>query len=382
MEVLDSNQLQGTKPWKTMNGDSYLYFGDSLELMATIPDNTVDCVWTDPPYFLSNDGITCVAGRMVKVNKGEWDRSNGLENDHDFHLTWLSECYRILKPTGTIWVTGTLHVYLSVGMAMLQTGFRILNDITWEKPNPPPNLGCRCFTHSTETILWATKAKKGSKHRYTFNYEEMREENGGKQMKSVWRYPPPGRDEKKHGKHPTQKPVALIERCLRASTNAGDLVFDPFAGSGATGLAAIGMGRKFIGCEREQEYADLIVRRLSSFGAIESYNALAPYAKVGEAKTTQPRLLESKTDIKTLRLALSPRVNILPSPLVSCTSSRMAGSSNLLLNNSNTPTFASLNKAAWKNPSGPRKAMVPEPSVEMSSVACSSPKESRATKAP
>ena len=144
--------------------------------MSSIEDDSIDCIWTDPPYFLSNDGITCVAGKMVTVNKGEWDRSNGLENDHEFNRTWLAECHRILKPAGTIWVTGTVHVYLSVGMAMLQLGFRILNDIVWEKPNPPPNLGRRCFTHSTETILWATKAKKGSRHRHTFNYDIMREE--------------------------------------------------------------------------------------------------------------------------------------------------------------------------------------------------------------
>ena len=144
-------------------------------------------LWTDPPYLLSNDGVTCVAGRMVPVNKGEWDRSQGLELDHAFNRNWLRECSRVLKPAGTIWVTGTLHVYLSVGMAMLEEGFRILNDIVWEKPNPPPNLACRCFTHSTETILWATKASKKSKARYTLNYDSMRREAGGKQMKNVWR---------------------------------------------------------------------------------------------------------------------------------------------------------------------------------------------------
>lgn len=127
--------------WQSGDELSSLYHGDALELMASIEDNSIDCVWTDPPYFLSNDGITCVAGKMVKVNKGEWDRSNGLESDHEFNRIWLAECLRILKPVGTIWVTGTVHIYLSVGMAMLQLGFRILNDITWEKPNPPPNLG-------------------------------------------------------------------------------------------------------------------------------------------------------------------------------------------------------------------------------------------------
>lgn len=277
--------------WRSEDNLSYLYHGDSLEIMASMPNDSVDCIWTDPPYFLSNDGITCVAGHRVKVNKGEWDRSKGFENDHEFNISWLSECHRILKPAGTIWVTGTLHVYLSVGVAMMQLGYRILNDIIWQKPNPPPNLGCRCFTHSTETVLWATKAKKGSKHRYTFRYEEMREENGGKQMKNVWEFVSPGRDEKKYGKHPTQKPVALIERCLRASTNPGDIVFDPFAGSGATGVAALGMGRKFIGCERETEYVELITKRLV---AMPGYtNSGLVYKNGTDHGIAQHRLLES-----------------------------------------------------------------------------------------
>ena len=250
--------------WQSGEGRSGLYHADALELMSAIEDNSIDCIWTDPPYFLSNDGITCVAGRMVKVNKGEWDRSNGLESDHDFNLRWLAECHRVLKPAGTIWVTGTVHIYLSVGMAMLQLGFRILNDITWEKPNPPPNLGRRCFTHSTEMVLWATKAKKESRHRYTFNYAAMRAENGDRQMKTVWRIAPPGRDEKKYGKHPTQKPVALIKRCIKASTNPDDIIFDPFAGSGATGVAALSLGRRFLGAEVQAEYAELSRSRLDA----------------------------------------------------------------------------------------------------------------------
>src|SRR5665213_3140736 len=224
--------------WASPDGKSRLYHGDSLELLSELAPNSVDCIWTDPPYNLSNDGITCVAGRMVKVNKGEWDRSRGVEADHEFNREWLKACYRVLKPEGTIWVSGTAHVYLSVGFAMQQLGFRILNDIIWEKPNPPPNLGCRCFTHSTETILWATKARKG-KERYTFNYEMMRSSNGDKQMKNVWRLPAPGKDEKRFGKHPTQKPLALVARCLAVSTKPGDIVFDPFAGSATTGVAAL-----------------------------------------------------------------------------------------------------------------------------------------------
>ncbi len=267
--------------WQSANGQSALYHGDGLGLMASMPPDSVDCIWTDPPYLLSNDGMTCVAGKRVSVNKGDWDRSDGIENDHEFNLSWLRECYRVLKPAGTIWVTGTHHVYLSVGLAMMQLGFRILNDIIWEKSNPPPNLGCRCFAHSTETILWATKAPKGSKHKYTFHYQEMKDENGGKQMKTVWRFPAAGRPEKSFGKHPTQKPIALIERCLRASTNPGDLVLDPFAGAASTGCAALALERRFIGGEIEREYADIGALRLTAVA-----NEVVPEPALSEERST------------------------------------------------------------------------------------------------
>ena len=250
--------------WTSPGLDSALYVGDALETLSTIPPETVDCVWTDPPYKLSNGGITCVAGRMVSVDKGEWDRSEGLEVDHQFNHDWIAACKRVLKPTGTIWVSGTLHLYPSVGMALLENGFRLLNDIVWEKPNPPPNLGRRTFTHSTEVVLWASKAPKGSRYKYTFNYDAMREENGGKQMKTVWNFSAPGRGEKIFGKHPTQKPVALIARCLHASTNPYDLVLDPFAGAGSTGVAALQQGRRFIGIEADARYADIARKRLEA----------------------------------------------------------------------------------------------------------------------
>ena len=257
--------------------------------MATIPPDSIDCIWTDPPYLLSNDGVTCVAGKRVSVNKGEWDRSGGVDSDHTANLIWLRACHRILKPAGAIWITGTLHIYLSVGMALQQLGFRILNDIIWEKPNPPPNLGARCFTHSSEVILWATKAPKGSKHRHTFNYEEMRAENGGKQMKSVWRFLPPGADEKRHGKHPTQKPVALIDRCIRASTHPGDVVLDPFAGTAATGVAALKNGRNFIGIEQNLEFAEIGMRRLMDIDA-----GSTPVTSCGQSASPPPRTIVPK----------------------------------------------------------------------------------------
>lgn len=262
-----SRRAAGRVVWKSGDGASRFYHGDSFAVLRTLPDESVDCVWTDPPYLLSNGGVTCVSGRMVAVDKGDWDRSRGIALDHEFNRQWLAECHRLLKPGGSIWVSGTLHVYLSVGMAMQELGFRILNDIVWEKPAPPPNLGCRCFTHTSEILLWATKAKRGGKARHTFNYEAMKAENGGRQMKNIWRLPTPGAAEKRMGKHPTQKPQALISRCLRASTNPGDLVVDLFAGSGSTGVAALDLGRRFIGVEREAGYAALAVKRLRNAAA-------------------------------------------------------------------------------------------------------------------
>ena len=246
--------------WASADGASALYLGDALDLLAVLPEASVDCVWTDPPYLLSNDGVTCVAGKMVSVNKGAWDRSQGLEGDHEFNLAWTRECYRVLKPTGSLWVSGTLHLYPSVGMALRQNGFHLLNDITWEKTNPPPNLARKTFTHSTETLFWASKEKKG----YTFNYQAMREENAGKQMKTVWQFPAASRKEKRFGKHPTQKPVALIRRCLRASTNPGDLVLDPFAGAASAGVAALELDRRFVGIEIEEQFVAIGSQRLIS----------------------------------------------------------------------------------------------------------------------
>jgi site-specific DNA-methyltransferase (adenine-specific) len=263
LNISIAKELPGKLAWNSHDKSSFFIQGDCFEIMSSIPENSIDCIWTDPPYFLSNDGVTCVGGKMVKVNKGEWDKSRGLELDHEFNKGWIDHCHRILKPAGTIWISGTLHVYLSVGMALLQSGFRILNDIIWEKPNPPPNLGIRCFTHSTEMILWATKAHRKSKDKYTFHYQHMKQEAGGKQMKNVWKMKAPSKTEKQFGKHPTQKPIELIARCLRASTNSGDLVFDPFSGSGSTGVAAQLIGRKFLGSEINKEFTKLAIKRLS-----------------------------------------------------------------------------------------------------------------------
>lgn len=244
----------------------WLYQMNCIELMDSLieeyPDGLFDMIFADPPYFLSNGGITCSAGKMVKVDKGDWDKSKGVNENHKFNIEWLSRCQKLLKKNGTIWVSGTHHVIYSVGFAMQQLGMKILNDITWEKPNPPPNLSCRYFTHSTETIIWAAK-NQDSKH--TFNYDLMRQLNYGKQMKSVWLIPALSNEEKIFGKHPTQKPLQLLERIILASTLEKDLVFDPFSGSSTTGVAALKLNRLFVGCELEEEYISLSIKRLRDY---------------------------------------------------------------------------------------------------------------------
>lgn len=236
-----------------------LYRGDSIRLLRSFPDESIDLVFADPPYFLSNGGVTCKNGTMVAVKKGKWDESRGVEEDFKFQSAWLKECKRILKPNGSLFVSGTRHNIFSVGFSMQRMGYRLLNDITWFKPNPPPNLACRYFTHASETVIWAARDNKS---KWTFNYKLMKRLNGGKQMKSVWSILPPKKDEKAQGKHPTQKPVELLERIILAASRQGDVVLDPFSGSGTTGLAANRLGRRYIGIELDREYADLAVRRL------------------------------------------------------------------------------------------------------------------------
>jgi len=252
------------------NENITLLEGDCLEVLHKLPECSVDMIFSDPPYNLSNGGITCHAGRMVSVNKGEWDKSNGIELDHEFTINWLKACRRVLKDDGTIWVTGTMHRIYSIGFALQQLGFKLLNEICWYKPNAAPNLSCRYFTHSHETVLWASKSEK-SKHK--FDYQLMKQLAGGKQMRSLWRdiedepqdiwsINTPSKAEKKFGKHPTQKPLVLIERIVLASTNPGDTVLDPFAGSSTTGVASIRHGRRFIGIDTNREYLELSMRRL------------------------------------------------------------------------------------------------------------------------
>lgn len=243
-----------------------LYHSDCLETLPNIEESSIDLIFADPPYKLSNGGLTCKAGKFVSVNKGDWDKSQGLSKDFQFTTDWLKECRRVLKPGGAIWISGTLHNIYQVGLALQSLNFHIMNEVIWFKPNASPNLSCRYFTHSHESLIWAKKEKAV---RHKFNYEVMRFwrsdilNKNGKQMRSVWTIPSTPLTEKTSGKHPTQKPIELLMRIISSCTDKGDLVLDPFNGSGTTGVVARKLGRNYIGIEKEKEYLDLTIRRIN-----------------------------------------------------------------------------------------------------------------------
>lgn len=213
-----------------------------------------DMIFADPPYFLSNDGLTIKNGKITSVNKGKWDKSYGFDEVNTFNRKWLSLARDKMKPNATIWISCTSHNIFSIGQALLELGYKILNIITWEKTNPPPNFSCRYFTHSTEQVIWARKEAKVAHH---FNYELMKQLNDNKQMKDVWKLPAIAKWEKSCGKHPTQKPLALLTRLILASTQKGAWILDPFTGSSTTGISANLLGRKFLGIDKELEFLEI-----------------------------------------------------------------------------------------------------------------------------
>lgn len=267
---MSSKQIISEKKLKPFfeSENASIYKGDCLEIMQSLPEASVDMVFADPPYNLSNDGFTVHAGKRVSVNKGKWDKSFGPEKDFEFHFKWIEACKRVLKDNGTIWISGTYHSIYACGYALQIQNFRFLNDISWFKPNASPNLSCRMFTASHETLIWAGKSKK-TKH--VFNYSEMKNgnfpgdkiKNPGKQMRSVWSITTPTSAEKTYGKHPTQKPLALLDRVVIASTNPGQVILDPFCGSATTGVSALLNSRKFIGIDMDEDYlSKLAIPRL------------------------------------------------------------------------------------------------------------------------
>ncbi len=262
--------------------DFTLYQGNSLDVLSKLAENSIDMIFADPPYFLSSGSFTCQNGKMVSVKKGDWDVTRGLMANFEFHSAWIKACRRVLKSNGTIWISGTYHSIYQCGFALQMNDFHILNDIAWFKPNAAPNLSCRFFTASHETLIWARKDKKA---KHTFNYKTMVDwqqnyqkklncknckkiasyeilHEAGKQMRSVWAINTPHKNEKNFGKHPTQKSLNLLKRIVLASSNQGEIILDPFAGSSTTGLAAYLFKRKFIGIDLEKKYLDLSIMRL------------------------------------------------------------------------------------------------------------------------
>ncbi|MEG1909358.1 MAG: DNA methyltransferase [Bacteroidales bacterium] len=243
--------------YKSTDKQFTLLQGDCVELLKQF-DFEFDMIFADPPYFLSNDGISIQSGKPVSVNKGEWDRSKGYDFVNDFNYAWLKECRNKLKSNGTIWISGTFHNIFSIAQMLNELDFKILNVVTWVKTNPPPNLACRCFTHSSEIIIWARKNKKTP---HFYNYKLMKEINDGKQMKDVWNMPAIAPWEKSCGKHPTQKPLGILSRIILASTQQNAWILDPFTGSSTTGIAANLLNRRFLGIDQETQFLEMSKKR-------------------------------------------------------------------------------------------------------------------------
>ena len=246
------------KPYfKSTDKNFYLLQGDTMELMPKF-EHKFDMVFADPPYFLSNNGMSIQSGQIVSVNKGKWDKSEGFEYINNFNRKWLTLTRDKMKDNATIWISGTYHNIFSIGQILQELDFKILNVITWEKNNPPPNFSCRFFTHSTELIIWARKKEKVPHY---YNYELMKQLNGDKQMKDVWKLPAIAPWEKSCNKHPTQKPLAVLTRLILASTKPNAWILDPFAGSSTTGIAANLLNRRYLGIDQEEEFLQISKNR-------------------------------------------------------------------------------------------------------------------------
>ena len=236
-----------------------LYNADCIEVLKTLKPNSIDLIFADPPYFLSNGGKSIHSGKVVSVNKGDWDDKSKYDNHLQFTKEWIQQSFRVLRYGGSIWISGTVHNIFDVKNYLDEIGFKIINIVVWHKSDPPPLIYKNKLKFSYELIIWA---KKGGKH--TFNYDDMFE-IVGEEMQDVWTIPAVQMSEKKFGYHPTQKPEVLLERIIKACSNVGDTVLDPFSGSGTTCYVAKRLNRKYIGIEKEKEYFNISKRRIDSF---------------------------------------------------------------------------------------------------------------------
>ena len=276
-----------------------LYLGNSMQILCQLQEQ-VDMIFADPPYFLSNGGKKIQGKRMVSVDKGNWDKLDSIDSIDQFNQEWINACRPLLKDNGTIWVCGTFHNIYSVEKCLKNAGFQIINVITWQKSDPTPTWGELHFNFSSEYIIWA---RKNPKSKHYFNYELMKQINGGVLMPDVWKLPTVGMWEKTCGKHPTQKPLRLLYRIIMSSTRVGEVILDPFAGSCSTGIAANLLDRKFIGIDQSEEYLNLGKRRKididNPFRSIEMQKRIAENPEevtvmVNHArKETKARMIET-----------------------------------------------------------------------------------------
>jgi len=240
-----------------------LYNGNCIEILQELMSDSIDLIFADPPYNLSGEkNQTVKSGKMVKCDKGEWDV---ISNINEFNEKWVTECIRVLKNTGTLWISGTLHNHPSIGIILKKLNLWIINDIIWFKRNAPPLLSKNRLAPSTELIWLASKNKK-----YYFNYNLAKQINGGRQMRNLWNI----KAERHKTRHPTEKPETLLERILLIGSKEGDTILDPFMGSGTTGVVAKKLNRNFIGVELDNIYFQIAKKRIN---AIKTLNNIEEY---------------------------------------------------------------------------------------------------------
>jgi DNA modification methylase len=277
-------------------GRNWVVEGDCREVLRDLPDEKFDLIFADPPYFLQlQNELRRPNNTVVDAVNDDWDQFADFAEYDRFLREWLGECRRILKKNGTLWVIGTYHNIFRLGSVMQDLGFWMLNSVVWEKVNPTPHFRGVRFCNAHEELIWAAKSQKHARG-YTFNYQELKEENGGKQMRSVWRFPICTGDARKKGGdgkklHSTEKPLGLVERIVRACTRPGDLVLDPFAGTGTTGEAALRLGRRYFLIEQEPLYIEDGIRARLYFAEMQLATAGRPRRVARPASVPRSRRL-------------------------------------------------------------------------------------------